>query len=91
MMNDTIPPETEGEGVERTVPAFIQIVTCAAHALGGGEMLSTEVLYGLDGTGRVWEWCIADLERKGAKDGWMLLPNTTYAEGDDPPAQRKTR
>jgi hypothetical protein len=78
---------------ETLVPRFVSIVAAASHAFGrgDGEVASTDVLYGLDGEGRVWEWCFGDPEREGSVDGWKLLPNTVHREGKEPPATRKTR
>jgi len=75
------------------VPPFVQIVAMASHAFGraDGDYAGVEALYGLDKEGRVWEWCVADPERKGSRDGWELLPNRTYRDGEEPPQQRKTR
>jgi hypothetical protein len=80
-------------GTGETVPSFVQIITAASHAFGraDGEFASTDVLYGLDKDGRVWEWCMGDPEREGSADGWELLPNTIYRDGKEPPVQRKTR
>jgi hypothetical protein len=75
------------------VPRFVQIVTAAAHAYGRAddECLSSEVLYGLDTEGRVWQWNYADPARKGSKDGWDLMPATRYIDGEEPPVKRATR
>lgn len=75
------------------VPPFVHIVTAVSNAFGRGEedVLVSDVLYGLDGKGRVWQWMYADPDRKGAVEGWKLLPNTMYQEGAEPAVQRKTR
>jgi len=93
--------EHEGEGriesevrmEELVVPPFVQIITAVSNAFGRGqdELVMSDVLYGLDGVGRVWEWNVADPDRKGSRDGWELLANVTYREGEEPPAQKKTR
>ena len=77
----------------QAVPPFVQIVTAASNAFGRGEedMLVTEVLYGLDREGRVWQWMYADPEREGAAEGWRLLPASTYKEGVEMASKRKTR
>lgn len=79
--------------VGEKVPPFVQIVTAVSNAFGRGEedVLVSDVLYGLDGKGRVWQWMLVDPDRKGAVDGWRLLPNTMYVEGAEPTPQRKTR
>jgi hypothetical protein len=84
--------ESEKDSIA-VVPPFRQIIAAASHAFGrgDGEFASTDVLYGLDGDGRVWEWSLGDPEREGSADGWQLLPNTPYQDGKEPPAQRKTR
>lgn len=78
---------------EKCVPPFIQIVTAVSNAFGRGaeDILASEMLYGLDAKGRVWQWNYADPERKGALDGWKLLPNSLYVDGEEPPVKRVTR
>jgi len=78
---------------DQTVPPFVQIVTATSHAFGraDGDFASTDVLYGLDREGRVWEWNVSDPEREGSADGWELLPNTVYRDGEESPQPRKTR
>jgi hypothetical protein len=85
--------ESEARMEEESVPAFIQIVTAVSNAFGRAaeDLVMTDVLYGLDAKGRVWEWTPADPDRKGSRDGWDLLPNVVYKDGEDPPAQKKTR
>ena len=85
--------EGEGDEDEGDVPPFVQIVAMASHAFGraDGEYAGVEALYGLDKEGRVWEWCLADPERKGSRDGWERLPSVMYRDGEEPPVQRKTR
>jgi hypothetical protein len=75
------------------VPPFVQIIAASSHAFGRGaeDIISSDHLYGLDQKGRVWEWVIADPERKGSGDGWTLLPNAVYKDGEDLPAKRATR
>jgi hypothetical protein len=79
--------------VGEKVPPFVQIVAAVSNAFGRGEedVLVSDVLYGLDGKGRVWQWVFADPDRKGAAEGWRLLPNTMHVEGAEPVPQRKTR
>lgn len=83
----------EEKDTDQVVPPFIQIVTTSSHAFGraDGEFASTDVLYGLDRDGRVWEWSVGDPDREDSSDGWELLPNTRYKDGKEPPQQRKTR
>jgi hypothetical protein len=75
------------------VPPFIQIVTAASNAFGRGEddFVMSEMLYGLDAAGRVWQWVFADPEREGSAEGWRLLPNTLHKEGAESTPKRKTR
>jgi hypothetical protein len=75
------------------VPPFVQIVAATSNAFGRGaeDVLSSDHLYGLDQKGRVWEWVISDPERKGSGDGWMLLPNAVYKDGEEPAMKRATR
>lgn len=85
--------ESEARMEELVVPPFIQIIAAVSNAFGRAaeDLVMTDVLYGLDAKGRVWEWTPADPERKGSRDGWDLLPNVEYKDGEDPPAQKKTR
>lgn len=85
--------EGEARMEEQTVPPFVQIVTAVSNAFGRAaeDLVMTDVLYGLDQKGRVWEWNPADPERKGSRDGWELLPNVLYRDGEDPPVQKRTR
>lgn len=75
------------------VPPFLQIVAAVSNAFGRGEddVLVSDVLYGLDHKGRVWQWMIADPERLGAVDGWRLLPSTLYKEGAEASPKRQSR
>jgi hypothetical protein len=88
----------ESEGMpgldeEEDPPPFIQIVSSAAHAFGrgDGEYAGTEVLYGLGKDGSVWEYCVSDPDRAGARDGWERLPHVAYRDGEEPKGPRKTR
>jgi hypothetical protein len=78
---------------ETSVPPFIQIVTAVSASCGRTpeDSILSEALYGLDSKGRVWEWNRADPERKGALDGWRLLPNSLYKDGEEPPVKRVSR
>jgi hypothetical protein len=80
-------------GVEPRVPPFIQIVTAVSASCGRTpeDSILSEMLYGLDAKGRVWEWNRADPDRKGALDGWKLIPNTLYNDGEEPAVKRATR
>lgn len=85
--------ESEARMEELVVPPFVQIITAVSNAFGRAaeDLVMSDVLYGLDSKGRVWEWTPADPERKGSRDGWDLLPNVVYRDGEDPPVQKKTR
>jgi hypothetical protein len=84
---------SEDRSEELVVPPFVQIITAASHAFGraADEYAMTDVLYGLDQKGRVWQWMIGDPDWKGSEDGWELLPNTVYKEGEEPPPKPRTR
>jgi len=83
----------EGEREELVVPPFRMIVTAVSNAFGRGEgdVAVTDVLYGLDDKGRVWQWMLGDPDWEGSEDGWELLPNTVYNEGKEPPAKPRSR
>jgi len=85
--------ETSETASDRAVPPFIQIITAISNAFGRGadDILSDNVLYGLDAKGRVWEWNFADPDCEGSEDGWALMPNTVFKEGKEPPQPKKTR
>lgn len=85
--------ESEARMEELVVPPFVQIITAVSNAFGRAQedVLMSDVLYGLDAKGRVWEWTVADPDRKGSRDGWDLMPNVAYKDGEEPPAQKKTR
>jgi hypothetical protein len=85
--------EGEARMEELVVPPFVQIVTAVSNAFGRAaeDLVMSDVLYGLDAKGRVWEWSVGDPERKGSRDGWDLLPNVVYRDGEEPPVQKKTR
>jgi hypothetical protein len=78
---------------EMIVPPFIQIITSVAASTGRTieDSIIEEVLYGLDGKGCVWQWMTADPDRKGSADGWKLLVNSLYKDGEEPPMKRVTR
>ena len=85
--------ESEARMEELIVPPFVQIIAAVSNAFGRGaeDLVMTDVLYGLDAKGRVWEWSVADPERKGSRDGWELLPNVQYRDGVEPPVAPRTR
>jgi hypothetical protein len=76
-----------------TVPPFIQIITAMSNAFGrtDAQVAIGDSLYGLDAQGRVWEWNYADPDRKGSRDGWAVMENDVYLDGEDPPVEKKTR
>ena len=87
--------QTENKKTESdlAVPPFIQIITAISNAFGRGadDILSDNVLYGLDAKGRVWEWNYADPDCEGSADGWELMSNAVYKAGKEPPQPKKTR
>ena len=85
--------ESEARMEELTVPAFVQIITAVSNAFGRGaeDLVTSDVLYGLDQKGRVWQWMLGDPEWEGSQDGWDLLPNAAYKEGKEPPEKPRTR
>ncbi len=93
MSEDEGQVESEARMEESVVPPFVQIIAAVSNAFGRGadDLVMTDVLYGLDAKGRVWEWTPADPERKGSREGWDLMPNVVYRDGEEPPAQKKTR
>jgi hypothetical protein len=93
MSDDEGQVESEARMEELVVPPFVQIITAVSNAFGRAaeDLVMSDVLYGLDQKGRVWEWSVSDPDRKGSRDGWELLPNDVYRDGEDPPAQKKTR
>lgn len=78
---------------EASVPPFIQIIAAVSNAFGRTteDILSSDVLYGLDAKGRVWQWNYADPDCEGSRDGWELMSNETYIEGKEPPAKPRSR
>jgi len=89
-MSESTETETKETG---TVPPFIQIITAMSNAFGrtADQIAISDSLYGLDAKGRVWQWNFADPGRKGARDGWELMENDVYIDGEDPPAEKKSR
>lgn len=76
-----------------SVPPFIQIVTAVSNAFGRGadDVAVSDVLYGLDAAGRVWQWNYADPDREGSQDGWELMSNEIYVDGKEPSVKPRTR
>lgn len=76
-----------------TVPPFIQIITAVSNAFGRGadDILSSDLLYGLDANGRVWQWNFADPDREGSRDGWEQMSSDVYIDGVEPPAKPRSR